>query len=152
MGGLSQDCTVYNSNVSLSFVHPLLRGFGAEIVQANIRRQRVQRDQALLNRQTRASNVLRDVIQGYWELAYSTRDLQIRQAAVELAQEQLRVTQAQIDVGRLAPIDKAAVEQAIGERMQEVVVSEQSLIFRTMDLRRLFGMPIDPNLTPLLVQ
>lgn len=142
--GVAQNCTVYTSDMNLTLNHPILRGFGSEIVQANLRRQRVQRDQALLNRQTRASNVVRDVVQAYWEMSYASRDLEIRRSAVELAKEQLRVTQAQIDVGRLAPIDLAAVEQAIGERMQDVAVSEQNLTFRTLDLRRLFGMNVDP--------
>jgi outer membrane protein len=149
IGGVQTTCTFYGSNVDLSFSHPLLRGFGTEVVLANIRRQRVQRDQALLNRQMRAANIVRDVINTYWELAYSTQDLAIRRSAVELAEEQLRVTQAQIDVGRLAPVDRAAVERAIGERRQEVLLSEQQLFFRTLELRRLFGLPADPTL-PLL--
>jgi outer membrane protein TolC len=94
----------------------------------------------------RAANVLRDVVAAYWELAYATQDLAIRRSAVDLAREQLRITKAQIDVGRLAPIDQAAVERAIGDRMQDVVVSEQSLYGRALDLRRLLGIPADPSL------
>jgi outer membrane protein TolC len=150
--GMAQACTFYNSDVGLQFQHPLLRGFGADIVQANIRRQRVQRDQTLLNRQLRASNVLRDVIQAYWELAYAAQDLAIQRSAVDLAREQLRVTQAQIDVGRLAEIDRAAVEQAIGERMQSAVVAEQNVFFRSLELRRLWGLPVDPTLPPLVAR
>lgn len=144
--GRAIDCTVYNSGVNLGFSHPLLRGFGADIAQANIRRNRVQRDQALLNRQMRAANVIRDVINTYWGLSYATQNLAIRRSAVDLAREQLRVTQAQIDVGRLAPVDAAAVERAIGERQQEVLLSEQELLFRTLELRRLFGLPSEVNL------
>jgi outer membrane protein len=146
LAGVATDCTIYGSSVELGFSHPLLRGFGSEIAQANLRRQRVQKDQALLNRQMRAANVIRDVVNTYWGLSYATQDLAIRRSAVELAREQLRVTQAQIDVGRLAPVDAAAVERAIGERMQEVLVSEQELLFRTLELRRLFGQGADPNL------
>jgi outer membrane protein len=143
---IGEDCTIFGSSVDLSFNHPLLRGFGSEIAQANLRRQRVARDQSLLNRQMRAANVLRDVINTYWGLSYATQDLAIRRSAVDLAREQLRITKAQIEVGRLAPVDAAAVERAIGERMQEVLVSEQELLFRTLDLRRLFGQTGEPNL------
>jgi outer membrane protein TolC len=146
LAGIQTDCTIYGSSVELGFNHPLLRGFGSEIAQANIRRQRVQRDQALLNRQMQASNIIRDVINTYWGLSYATQDLAIRRSAVELAQEQLRVTKAQIDVGRLAPVDAAAVERAIGERQQEVLVSEQELLFRTLELRRLFGEGGEPEM------
>jgi outer membrane protein len=145
VAGPSVSCTFYNSVLGLTFNHPLLRGFGTEFTMANIRRQRVQKDIALLNRQMRAANVLRDVINAYWELAYWTQDLAIRRSAVELAREQLRVTKAQIDVGRLAPIDQASVERAIGQRLQDVVSSEQNLYFRSLDLRRLLGLPSSPG-------
>jgi outer membrane protein len=145
LGGVPQNCTFYNSTLGLTFNHPLLRGFGVEITEDNLRKARISKDIALLNRQMRAANVLRDVVVGYWELAYATQDLSIRKSAVDQAREQLRITQAQIDVGRLAPIDRAAVEQAISTRLQEVALSEQQLYFRTLDLRQLFGMPPDPG-------
>jgi outer membrane protein len=145
LAGVPQTCTFYNSTLGLTFNHPLLRGFGTEITLDNLRKARVSKDIALLNRQMRAANVLRDVVVAYWELAYSTQDLSIRKSAVDQAREQLRITQAQIDVGRLAPIDRAAVEQAIASRLQEVAVSEQTLYFRTLDLKQLFGMPPDPS-------
>jgi outer membrane protein TolC len=139
------ECNVYNTNFGLNLTQPLLRGFGPSFALANVRRQTVQKDQALLSRQMRASLVLRDVINTYWNLSYQTQDLAIRRSAVELAREQLRVTQAQIDVGRSAPVDAAAVERAIGERMQEVLLSEQELLFRTLELRRMFGLSIKPE-------
>jgi outer membrane protein len=146
-GGVATTCTFYNSQFDLTFNHPLLRGFGVEVTQANIRKNRIQKDLALLNRQMRAANVLRDVIVAYWELAYATQALSISKSAVDLAREQLRITKAQIDVGRLAPIDQAAVERAIGDRQQDVAVAEQNLYGRALDLRRLLGSPADPTLT-----
>ncbi len=145
-GATTSECTYYSSNLNLTFTHPLLRGFGTEIAQANLRRQRVAGDLGLLNRQARAANIMRDVVNGYWDLAYATQELTIRRSAVDLAREQLRATQAQIEVGRLAPVDAAAVERAIADREQEVVLSEQAVFLRTMDLRRQFGMPSDPRL------
>jgi outer membrane protein len=144
--GVATTCTFYNSQFDLTFNHPLLRGLGLEVTQANIRKQRIQKDLALLNRQMRAANVLRDVIASYWELSYATQDLAIRRSAVDLALEQLRITKAQIDVGRLAPIDQAAVERAIGDRRQDVAQSEQNLYTRALDLRNLLGIPSDPSL------
>ena len=143
--GMPEECRVYDSSLGLRFTQPLLRGLGPEFARANIHRAEIQKDQALLNRQMRAANVLRDVINTYWGLSYATQDLAIRRSAVDLAREQLRVTKAQIDVGRLAPVDAAAVERAIGERMQEVLLSEQELLFRTLELRRYFGLAVNPG-------
>jgi outer membrane protein len=143
--GIPQECVVYDSSVGLRFTQPLLRGLGPEFALANVHRNQILKDQALLNRLTRASSVMRDVINIYWGLSYATQDLAIRQSAVDLAREQLRVTKAQIDVGRLAPVDAAAVEAAIGDRMQDVLLSQQELLFRTLELRRAFGLSFSPS-------
>src|SRR5262249_31579603 len=142
--GIGTGFNCYSSNLQLSFKQPLLRGFGTQIAMANLRKARIQKDLALLNRQARAANVLRDVAIAYWELAYSTQELAINRSGVDLAEEQLRFTKAQIKVGRAAPIDAAAAERAIADRQQQVVASEQGLYFRTLDLQRLFADPADP--------
>jgi outer membrane protein TolC len=137
--------TLYQSNVALVFTHPLWRGFGTEIALANVRKARIEQDIAELNRQMRACNVVRDVAIAYWELAYATQDLAIRRSAVELAQEQLRVTQAMIAVGRLADADAASVERAIAQRLEDLTVGEQSLYFHSLDLELLLGAPVEAN-------
>jgi len=138
-------CNVYSDNLSLSFTQPLLRGFGSEIATANLRKQRIQHDLALLNRQARVANVIRDTVTAYWELAYQTQDLAIRRSAVDLARDQLRITQAQIDVGRAGQLALAAVQRAIADRQQDVAASEQDLMLRALDLQRLFGAPVPPR-------
>jgi outer membrane protein TolC len=141
--------TYYSSGLALTFSHPLLRGFGTEVTLANLRKARIQHDAAQLGRQMRACNVLRDVVVAYWELAYATQDLAIRRSALDLAQEQLRITQALIGVGRLADSDAASVERAIAQRQEELAAGEQILFFRSLDLQRLFGLPAEVG-SPLL--
>ncbi|MBC8133015.1 MAG: TolC family protein [Deltaproteobacteria bacterium] len=131
--------TYYNSNLNLVFTHPLLRGFGTEIATANLRKQRIQRDVSLLNRQAAAAVVIRDVVSAYWDLGYTADDLQIRRSAVTLAQQQRAYTQAQVDVGRLGQADLAAVDRAIADRLQDVALAEQTLLIRALDLERLMG-------------
>jgi outer membrane protein len=137
--GGAAPCTASAPNVSLSFSHPLLRGFGREIAEANLRKQRISRDLALLNRQAHAANDLRDTIIAYWELAYQAQDLAIRHSAEDLARDQLRITEAQVTVGKLGELSAAAVRRAIAQAQQDVATSEQQLMGRALDLERLFG-------------
>jgi outer membrane protein TolC len=141
--------TFYRSNLALVFTHPLLRDFGTEVAEANLRKAHIQQNIAQLGRHMRACNVVRDVVLTYWELAYASQDLAIKRSAVDLAQEQLRITQAMIAAGRLADADAASVERAIAQRLEDLASSEQNLYFRSLDLQRLFGTPSDAN-TPLL--
>jgi outer membrane protein TolC len=140
--GTTASCNVYQPSVSLAFTHPLLRGFGREIAEANLRKQRITESLALLNRQAHAANDVRDTIIAYWELAYQTQDLAIRHAAEDLARDQLRITDAQIKVGKLGALSAAAVKRAIAQAQQDTATSEQQLMGRALDLERLFGVPV----------
>jgi len=137
-------CTHF-SVLTLTFRHPLLRGFGTEVTLANLRKQRISQDVELLNRQARASVVIRDVVTAYWELGYASDDLEIRRSAVTLAVEQRKYTQAQVDVGGLGLADLAAVDRAIADRQQDVAVAEQTLMGRALDLERLIGRSVPPD-------
>lgn len=132
-------CDIYQPNVSLTFTQPLLRGFGREITEANLRRQRINQSLALLNRQARAAVDVRDTIIAYWELAYQTKDLEIRRSAEALARQQLATTNALVQVGRMGALEAAAVNRAIAQAQVEVATSEQLSMARSLDLQRLFG-------------
>jgi outer membrane protein TolC len=136
---MTTPCTYYASALNLTFNQPLLRGFGTEVTLANLRKQRIQHDIALANREARAAVVLRDVVIAYWELAYTAEDLAIRRSAVALAEEQRKATQAMVDVGRTGALELAAVERAIADRGQEVALAEQAQLGRALDLERLCG-------------
>jgi outer membrane protein TolC len=135
-------CDIYQPNFALTFTQPLLRNFGREVTEANLRKARINQDLALLNRQAHASNDVRDTVVAYWELAYQAQDLEIRRSAESLAREQLRTTEAQIKVGRMGVLEAAAVNRAIAQAQGEVATSEQQLTARALDVERLFGAPV----------
>jgi outer membrane protein TolC len=138
----------YSGSLLLNFTQPLLRGFGSEVAEANLRKARITRDQELWNRQAHAANVLRDTIIAYWELAYQSADLDIRRSAVALAEQQLRTTEEQIKVGRMGELQAAAVRRAIADDQADVETSEQKLVGRELDLLRLFGTPVSRGFGP----
>jgi outer membrane protein len=137
--GTTGQCKVYTPNVTLQFTQPLLRGFGREYAEASLRKQRLNQDLALLNRQAHAANDVRDTVIAYWELAYQMRDLEIRRSAEALAREQLAISEAQIKVGRMGQLEAASVRRAIAQAQQDEAASEQQLMGRALDLQRLFG-------------
>src|SRR5262249_2635546 len=59
--------------------------------------------------------------------------------------EQLRVTQARLDVGVGAPTDLAEVKQVIATREEDELLSQLNLTERALDLRQLAGMEISPR-------
>jgi outer membrane protein TolC len=129
----------------VTFAQPLLRGFGEENRNAVRIRARASLTVQELERENTAGNIVRDVIQAYWELAYAAQDVEIRKQSLALAREQLRITQAGIDVGKLAKTESLAIEQAIASREEELLLAEQNRSERAIELRRLVGMEIGPG-------
>ncbi len=140
MGTIRSDVDEYVPALRLRFAHPLLRGFGVGVARAPRRRAAVQQDLALVERDGTAATLLRDVESAYWELAYATQQLVIRRSAAGSAREQLRQVQANIEVGKQPRSASAEVDVAVAFRDQSVLVAEQSLAERGLELARLCGL------------
>ncbi len=147
--GASVPSTFWTVPLTLTVSQPLLRNFGVEVATIQVRRAALARDIEELRRAQRATDVIRDVVTAYWDLAYATRDLEIRHGAVGLAEDQLRQMRDMLAVGRAAPLDLAAVEAAIADRTEQVALGEQLLAEQSLHLRRLTGERITPATAPL---
>jgi outer membrane protein TolC len=135
----------FSDTVTATYVQPLFAGRGRHISRAGIEIQKINRDISELTAESLTLSTLRDVIVAYWELAYAHRDLEIRLGSLELAEERLKITQAGIDGGAVAPTEALAVEQIIAVREQEILGAELAVANRSIELRRLTGMSIGPG-------
>lgn len=148
MGAVSQEeftGTTGRAALTARISHPLLGGSGVKIARADRRRARLSRDRAVLLRRARAHQVVREVIDAYWELAYAIGTVAIRQSSLQLAREQLRITRLGIEQKVLAPTEALAIEQAIAVREQAVLAAEVEVSERSLALRQLVGMEIGPG-------
>src|SRR5262249_3230329 len=73
----------------------------------------------------------------YWELAFARENYRVVVAALDVAKEQLRITEERIRVRELAPRDRVADEAEIAQRNEELIVAEHLTRSREDDLRRL---------------
>ena len=142
---------VWNPRLTVNVFQPILRGFGEDnVARTGLRRARAQRTIEELERANVASNIIRDVVSAYWELAYAHRNLEITRNSLALAKEQLRITQARLDVGVGAPTDLAAVEQTIALREEAVLLAEVAITDRSLEVRQLSGMELNPTAIDLV--
>jgi outer membrane protein TolC len=139
------DVNEYTTSATLALSQPLLRGAGAEAFEAPIRQAEQQRDAAALTRQARARDLVVALSQAYWEVAYGWRQLEVRKASLELAQQQLAYTEGAIRAEKVARSELLAVQQAIATRKQEVLSAEQTLYERGLALRQRAGLEIGPD-------
>ena len=135
----------WSSSVTATFTQPLLAGRGKRIARASQRRASTARDAATLQQQVVAADAVRDVINAYWEVAYAVRVVDIRKGSLELAKEQLRITEAAIASKIVARTEALATRQAIAVREQAVLLAEIEVSERSLELRRLAGLEIGPG-------
>lgn len=123
----------------LQFTHPLLRGMGIRVNQSTLEQSKIAQTQARAQAQQDTTDLVRDILLGYWDLVAVVQDLEIRNAAVSLAQTQLERTQAQIEAGRLAPVDEHAVAQSLANKESQVIATQTQLLNQSLALRSKIG-------------
>jgi outer membrane protein len=152
VGYSNLDVDEYSDSLTANLTQPLLRGRGREIALAAQASARIQRDAATLQQRSVAIEQVRTVVQAYWDLVFSLRDLEIRRSSLDLARERLRLTQAGINGGKVAPSEALAVEQVIATREEEVLATELSVLDQSIALRRTAGLEIKPGALTLTTE
>lgn len=127
----------FSSEWSASFRQPLLRGAWSDYALAPINAARYRLSQAGHDYERAVQDTLLQIVQAYWELAFARENWRVVAAALEVAEEQLRITDERIRVQALAPRDRVADEAEVARRREELIVAENDIRAREDDLRRL---------------
>jgi HAE1 family hydrophobic/amphiphilic exporter-1 len=127
----------FPSLLALTYTQPLFRGRTIdnnrrtiEIAKKNLRLSDAQFRQ-------RAIEVIAQVEQAYWDLAYSLRNLQVQIDAVKQARLQLESNQRLVEKGVLAPIDIIAANAQITTFEQNVYTAQESVTIAENTLKTL---------------
>ena len=146
----------FPSAFSLTYAQPLLRGlrFDNNRRQIEIAKRNLSLSDAQFRQ--RAIDVISQVEQAYWDLAFSLRNLQVQIDAVKQARTQVESNQRLVAQGVLAPIDIVAAqtqvttfEQSVYSAQESVTAAENTLktlilAERTADLWRRAITPVTP--------
>ncbi len=112
---------------TLSFSQPLLKGAWADIDSAAVRQARLQeRGNILAFRQTAADLVV-SVVRAYRALIGAVRQVEIAEASLQRAREQLEATRALIRAGRVASREAGRSEAAVANRELSLVRARNGL-------------------------
>jgi outer membrane protein TolC len=134
----------YTEAITANLTQPLLRGRGDADVKAAIRAAQLDRDATAVATDAAAQTLVRDVVLAYFDLVAAERELAIRKDSLALARERLRVTDAGIAAGGVAPAERISIEQAIATRDEEILNGELQVVERAVALRATANLPIGP--------
>jgi outer membrane protein len=117
----------YPTNFTFSYTQPLLRNFGIDNNrrQIEIAKQNLSLSDAQFRQ--KAIEVISQVEQAYWNLAFALRNLSVQIDAVKQARTQLESSQRQVEKGVLAPIEVVAATAQLTNFEQLVYAAQESV-------------------------
>ena len=133
----------YAGTWSVGVTQPLLRGFGPAV---NLVALRQAKNSAAISQYAFNDYVL-DVVQqvenGYWELALAQETVNIREFSLSLAQEQLKLNEAFIEVGKLAKSERVTAQAEVASQEAELVDARADVKTKNIALWRLLNAQSD---------
>ena len=105
-----------NGTVSLSFSQPLLRGFGVDIDTAPLRVARLSDRIGVLAFRETVAGVVVSTINAWRNLVRARRQLEIGEASLERAREQLETNRTLIEAGQMAAREILQSEADVADR------------------------------------
>jgi outer membrane protein TolC len=117
----------YPSAATLIYTQPLLRnrGFNNNRRQIEIARKNLSMSDAQFRQ--RAIDVITQVEQSYWDLAFALRNLQVQIDAVKQARLQVESNRRLVEKGVLAPIEIVAAQTQVTTFEQNVYTAQEAV-------------------------
>ncbi|NKB88908.1 MAG: hypothetical protein GKS06_11880 [Acidobacteria bacterium] len=135
----------WDNTLAISVVQPLLNGRGEAAAAAELRLARVNTRASRATFRAQVEEVLLQVERAYWELVFAERDLEVKTSSLELAREQLSRTEAQVEVGVMAPIEATQAEVQVAARETDLIVARNNLANSEDTMRALLRAESLPN-------
>lgn len=133
----------YNNALELKLAQPVLRNFGTDVNTTQINIARKNRNISLSQLRETVIDVVSQVKSSYWNLVNALADLNAKRLALELAYNLIRINEAQVEVGTLAPIDVLQAKAQAASREVDVTTAELTVLNAEDQLKRLFNFAED---------
>lgn len=136
-----EDSYNVQTSVGVTYKQPLVRGLGS-IAMLDVHRAELQATQATLKAQLAAEDMLKDLVTSYWELAYSSYEVDVRYKALELAEKQSDLTHEQIRVGAVQQSALGSVDYEVATRKDALLQAETDLEKQSLEMRQKVGLEV----------
>jgi outer membrane protein len=149
----------YSSNLSLQFNQPLLRNRSIDVNRRLITIQKKFIQQTDSDFRQRTIQIISQVQAAYWNLVFALRNQQNQLESLNVARQNMRNIEAQIEAGAKAPLDRAQVQTDISGRETQLFIATQNVSIAENSLKQLmlrdpaapeWTAQITPTDTPLL--
>jgi len=132
--------TSFGANVTVSVTQPLLRGCCWIAPRAGFLLAKDDLAYARLILQKALNQVAADVLNAYWDLAFSRRDLDLKRAALANLDRRAAWTEKSIAEGRIARTDLVQVASSRASAVEDYLLSVNALLDAEEHLKTVIGL------------
>jgi len=108
-------------SLGLTITQSLLQGFGFSANLAYLRQARLDVKISKLELKAVAENVAAEIEKSYWNLYLTSREMEIQQRSLKLAEQQLSESLERVKVGKLPELELAAVNAEVAARRGDLI-------------------------------
>lgn len=141
-GQINDTYTQIQTTARITLKQPLVRGFGPDVTLAGEKKADLASAEATVKTQLAAEDMLKDVIGGYWELAYASFEVDTLHESLDLALAQEKLTREEVRAGQAPQNQLNAVIYEIAVRKEAALRAELELEHKSLDLRRKVGLEL----------
>lgn len=128
--------TYWSSYLELSLNQPLLKNFGRETTELNIRVAEISKDGSLSQLKTRIMSTVAQVAGEYYRLGALQEDLASKQVSLQLAKKVLADTEARVKAGVMPAMEILNAQFGVSSREKDLIDAEKA-VSDQVDLLRL---------------
>ncbi len=130
----------YDMSFGFEVAQPWLRGFGSDIVDAQIEQARASKKAASASQIATANGVAQSVLTAYWSLWSAQKSLQIAEEALEVTQKELQQGEARLDEGIIAPAELVSLRTEVASAKETVVAAKTRVGQASLTLANAIGL------------
>src|SRR5690242_16404453 len=143
--GFSTFNPALNSNMSIRFSQPLLRNRGTYVNKLGLMTARSRLRISEYNLRNNILNMMNTAENAYWDVIAARESLKVALGGENVAEEFLKLSQKQLDLGALSPLDIYNPQQQLANAKLATSQSQFTLAQREDALRKQIGADLDPK-------
>lgn len=138
----------WQSDLSLSFNQPLLKNFGRETTELNIRVAELSKESSLKSLKAKILATVAKVRSAYYNLHSFRQDLESKRVSLDLAKKILGDTEARVKAGVLPAMEILNAQFGVSTRERELIDAERAVNDQADSLRQLLQMADNIDIIP----
>ena len=131
----------YSTGLELILSHPLLRNRGTDVNSTQILIAQKNRDISISALRNKVIDIVSDVKNTYWKLIFALGDLEAKRLSLQLAYDLIKINEAQVNVGTLAPIEILQAKSTAASREVDIINAEKTIRDVEDELKQLLNIP-----------